>query len=519
MVNHRSDGKKGYALKISELSSKELAQIKKDCTVITKVLKAFQSFQKPKRYVLYTFSPDKEFIYIPRYYAFEKIGKPKFISFPKEKPVHDGLNCLYKPLEHQKAAIAKLEETFGKKKQIGAGGLLSLPCGYGKTFCAIWTIIEIIKLRGIIVVPTSCLMNQWMEAIAQIAPDAKVGSVQRSKVDVEGKDIVVVMLHSLCLKEYRDSVFNDFSVAVYDECHHIASEMFCKSMIKLRCRYTLGLSATPVRKDGLSEIIHMFIGPLIHKERRSGKNNVVIKKLRLLSENPAYQTQYLPNGTKNTSRMTTEISKFKERNILLHYILYRLVAQGRKILVISSRKDHLREIKGMLDHKPPKTREGTGATSGFYFGRVGMGEKDHKKMLEESSKCDIVLGIDSLAKEGLDIPDRNTLVWATPPGCDIEQPSGRILRKIHTDLNPLIVDLVDNTGNYVKHSSDRDKWFREQNYVIEAEKIELLGDPGLWKEKVKHYMDNPGKIEKQKGSKKEKEKEKEEIYFQCLLED
>ena len=98
----------------------------------------------------------------------------------------------------------------------------------------------------------------------------------------------------------------------------------------------------------------------------------------------------------------------------------------------------------------------------------------------------MVLGIDALAKEGLDIPDLNTLIFATPAGVDVEQPVGRILRKFHKGLNPMVIDLVDNTGNYVKHSKHRDAWYTDENYVIQDRHIQLVGT--TWTEQVQGYI-------------------------------
>ena len=145
-------------------------------------------------------------------------------------------------------------------------------------------------------------------------------------------------------------------------------------------------------------------------------------------------------------------------------------------------------LKEMLDTARilhPDT--GKPITYGFYYGKQGMNRQTHKALLAESAKSDIVLGIDIIAKEGLDIPDRNTLVWSTPPGVEIEQPAGRILRKYHKDINPMIIDIVDNTGNFPNHSRERDKWFTDEDYVIHDHTVELLG-PQNWEEHLTEYI-------------------------------
>lgn len=448
-----------------------VAEMKRECTVTTTVLPAFKNFQKPKVYPLYYLSADRKALYLPRYYAIEKLGPPDYVALSSGRKINVPFPA--QPLPHQLAAIEKLDALYNDDSQLGGGGVLSLPCGYGKTFCAIRTICRL-GLSALIIVPTECLMDQWMDAIKQFAPSASLGYIQRDHVDVNGKDIVVAMLHSLSLKDYPPSTFDQFGITIYDECHHLGSEYFSKSMKKIRTKFTLGLSATPIRRDGLSPVFFHFLGPLLHKERRSGSNVVIIKKFDLYSSSSHYEVLRDQSGNKKTPCMITAISKFEERNRLIVSIFRELIGQGRRILLLSSRKQHLHDLKDMLDAAGiRRPSDGRYATYGFYYGKTGMTREKHKIMRNESAKCDIVLGISNLAQEGLDIPDRNTLVWSTPPGTEIEQPVGRILRKFHKDLHPIVIDLVDHTGNFVTQSRARDKWFREEGYVIQRCRVNL----------------------------------------------
>lgn len=458
---HKCLGRLGYTLRKDGITKEEEVRLKKDLTITTKVLPAFKEFQKPKTYKVFWQSP--EAYYIPRYYAIREFGDPEYISMPDGEPIK--AKCLREPLPHQRAAVAALCEKFDRSKQIGDGGVLSLPCGWGKTYCAIRTVCQL-GLAALIVVPTECLMDQWAEAIETMTGSKSIGKIQQSTVDVEGRDFVIAMLHSISLKDYPLSTFDRFGITIFDECHHISSETFCRAMMRIRTRFTLGLSATPERSDGLSPIFYNFIGPLFHQEKRTGSNTVWIKKFYLNSTSENYGVLRMANGTKNTAGMTTNIAKMPERNALIYHILKTYGGQGRKILVLSSRKEHLRTLKEMIDTTEVPGPGGAQLTTGFYWGKTGVTRTVHRAMLAESSKCDLIFGIDVIAKEGLDIPGLNTLIFATPPGVEIEQPVGRILRKFHLDLNPVVVDLVDNTGNYVSHFNTRRDWYIDENYII-----------------------------------------------------
>ena len=507
-IMHKCLGRLGYTVLKNRITREQEKGIKTDLTVTTTVLPAYQDFQKPKVYQLYWHNTNAYFL--PRFYGVATFGQPEFNGLTDGQPI--SVECPQGPLPHQHTALDKLFRIFDNKKELGDGGVLQLPCGYGKTYCAIKTICHL-GLCGLIIVPTECLLEQWIEAIHKMTGGkAQVGIIQQDRVETKDKDFVIAMLHSICLKDYPAETFDPFGITVFDECHHIGSETFSKAMMKIRTRFVLGLSATPVRRDGLSPVFHHFLGPLFHSEKRSGANSVTVKKVRFNSTSSHYEVIRMANGTKCTSAMTTNISKFPARNDVIRQIIKEVMAQGRKVLVLSSRKEHLHELKRII--ADIKTVNGFPITSGFYYGKSGMNRKEHKRILLESAQCDVVLGIDVIAKEGLDIPDLNTLIFATPAGMDVEQPVGRILRKFHAHLNPVVFDLVDNTGNYTKHSSERDKWYYEEGYTINELLLEL-DVPASMPEKIRDFVQN-----KQKPVLPRKSREREEIVFeQCVLDD
>jgi hypothetical protein len=106
---------------------------------------------------------------------------------------------------------------------------------------------------------------------------------------------------------------------------------------------------------------------------------------------------------------------------------------------------------------------------------------------------------------------------------EIEQPAGRILRKYHKDINPMIIDIVDNTGNFPNHSRERNKWFAEEDYIIHDHTVELINDTELWKAPVADYL-HKMKMEtvRRRKAKIEKEREEAEVgpdLTKCVLND
>ena len=89
----------------------------------------------------------------------------------------------------------------GPYKTKSRGGIISVPCGWGKTIMALY-LISALKRKTIVIVHKEFLLNQWIKRIEEFLPEARIGIIQASKVDVQNKDIVIGMLQSLSSKDY-----------------------------------------------------------------------------------------------------------------------------------------------------------------------------------------------------------------------------------------------------------------------------------------------------------------------------
>jgi superfamily II DNA or RNA helicase len=189
----------------------------------------------------------------------------------------------------------------------------------------------------------------------------------------------------------------------------------------------LGLSATPVRKDGLSRVIHWFIGPTFFEYVLTGKKEVSVQvtNFNLNCRMPVLNTKNIQTSLATT---TTLICNMHERNKLIIDKITDLAAAGHKVILLSDRRSHCKTLKDMLST--------AGIEGALYLG--GMKNAD----LELSKEKDVLFATYSMAKEGLDIPELDALILATPRS-DVIQACGRILHG-KTDLSPIIVDIVDN---------------------------------------------------------------------------
>lgn len=113
-------------------------------------------------------------------------------------------------------------------------------------------------------------MDQWRERLSVfLGIDPKeIGQISGSKKHITGK-LDVAVIQSLCRKGVVDDIVAEYGHVIVDECHHVAALSFEQLMKKVKAHYVLGLSATPVRKDGHHPIIIMQCGPI--RYRYSGK--------------------------------------------------------------------------------------------------------------------------------------------------------------------------------------------------------------------------------------------------------
>ena len=215
-------------------------------------------------YPIYMESNNK--LYVPRYFGIKYFGYPKNVKINSGKNIDVKFNGELR--DYQNAIIDTYIHYIGindKDKCIdnlnmGKGGAsIEVGCGRGKTVMAL-KIIELVGKKTRIIVHKEFLKNQWIERINQFLPDAKIGCIQGQIIDIEDRDIVIIMLQSLSQKEYPEEIFKDFGLTIVDECHHISSEVFSKSLQINITAYSLALSATMDRKDGLTWIFKYFLG-------------------------------------------------------------------------------------------------------------------------------------------------------------------------------------------------------------------------------------------------------------------
>jgi hypothetical protein len=145
-------------------------------------------------------------------------------------------------------------------------GVLSAPTAFGKTVVAAWLIAQR-KVNTLVLVHRRQLMDQWRERLALFfdTPIEDLGQIGGGKTKVTGR-IDVGLIQSLIRKGEVKDLVAEYGQVIVDECHHIPAFTFEQVLKQVKARYVVGLTATPIRKDGHHPIIMMQCGPIRFRE-------------------------------------------------------------------------------------------------------------------------------------------------------------------------------------------------------------------------------------------------------------
>jgi len=366
---------------------------------------------------------------VPQYF-----GKSHLSQHPDDRrnaPVRADIKFVGQLRDYQSNAVALAS----------GGGIISLPCGYGKSIVGL-ALAAKLGLRTMIMVHKEFLANQWIEVIQRFCPGASIGRVQADTHDIE-KDFVICMIQTLCSREHPPRTFESIGLLIVDEAHHICAKVFSQTMFKLCPKVTIGLSATPERKDGLTRVLHWFLGPTVMTITRKSTE---VKVREVTFTGPFPDVAHTRNGQLDMATMITDLTRVTDRNEMIFKEITELLKTNRNILVLSDRREHCQLIVDRF-----------GADAGLYYGGLAQ------EALDAAASKRLIVGTFALAQEGLDIPKLDTVIFATPKA-DIVQASGRILRS--SGNQPLVIDIIDQWCMFPNMFLKRRKQYLAMSFTV-----------------------------------------------------
>lgn len=329
------------------------------------------------------------------------------------------------------------------------GAMLILPCGFGKTVCALW-LAHALNRRALVIVNSSNLLRQWKKRVEQFLPLARIGVIQQDVAQGDNCDVVIAMLQSLSKKQYADTLLAGFGTVIVDEAHHIAAPMFSRAMRKLPARNIIGLSATPDRPDGLGIALNWFMGVEAYRAQRVQERVDV----RMITYTRGNQEELVyRNGKVRYPEMVNRMVADVARQQLVHSLISRYYAIGRHVLVLCDRREQVTDVARLLAISHPLLKVGV----------VLGGMKEG--VTEPALSCQVIVSTYHYFSEGADVPRLDTLILATPRG-NIEQALGRILRPHPEKATPLVVDICDSFSLFAGMMWKRHGYYRKNKYWV-----------------------------------------------------
>ena len=352
-------------------------------------------------------------------------------------------------------------------------GVLCAPTAFGKTVTA----AAIIARRGVntlVLVHRTELLQQWQERLQAFlnmdvgVGKGVVGTIGGGKAKPTGR-IDIAVMQSLSRQGEVNALVDNYGQVIVDECHHVGAASFDAILKRIKAKFVLGLTATPIRRDGQQPIIFMQCGPIRHTAARpaSAPHDLeVLPRSRFaridLPTTAGIQDvfRHLANDGARTEAIATEITAAFE--------------QGRKVLVLTERTEHLDAIHLALAARVP---------SPFVLhGR--MSKKRRADLIAELDALApeaprILLATGKLVGEGFDHPPLDTLVLAMPVSWKgtLQQYAGRLHREHASKTDVRIIDFVD-TGHpaLLRMWDKRQRGYRAMGYRMG---IEAGGDDGV----------------------------------------
>jgi superfamily II DNA or RNA helicase len=358
-------------------------------------------------------------------------------------------------LEDHRRALPEVDFTFngvlkGYQRQAVADVLsrdfdvLQAPTGSGKTVMALAIITER-KQSALIIVHSKELLNQWLDRIVTFLgiPRNEIGLIGAGKFTI-GDTITVGIINSIYPIAHDIKQF--FGHVIVDECHRCPSRTFTEAVSAFDCKYMLGLSATPYRRDGLTKLIGWYLGRKVEVKQSDLTENDIVLDVEVVTK----ATDFIPHSdpSEQYSQMLSELAEDRNRNrLIVNDVKKEASNGGGTCLVLSDRKSHCEAISSMLSD--------AGVTADVLTGDTRDREREAIVSRLNTGGVKVLVATGQLIGEGFDCKCLSTLFLATPIKFSgrLIQYLGRVLRPAPGKNKARIYDFVDENVGVLRASA------------------------------------------------------------------
>lgn len=425
-------------------------------------------------------------------------NKPRIVGCAENFPQHIGLprgcldavldllqeNDIRPELQDERLAgrkvTAKFTGTLRKDQKAAVRemlkhevGVLCAPTAFGKTVTAA-ALIARRKVSTLVMVHRTELLRQWQERLTGFLeiPKGGLGVIGGGKKKPSGK-IDIAVMQSLSRRGDLGELLDQYGQIIIDECHHLSAFSFEAILKQAKAKFVVGLTATPIRRDGHQPIIFMQCGPIRHSAARPETAPAqlevwpkVLPAPEIPPDSPIQDVfRILANDATRNRRIVGDV--------LASY------REGRKVLVLTERTDHL-----------PLLQEALGDEVEHCFVLHGrLSKKQRTTVFAELDALDesaprVLLATGRLIGEGFDHPPLDTLVLAMPISWKgtLQQYAGRLHRE-HADKQDVrIYDYAETDQPQLSRMWDkRQRGYRAMGYEIKPMESVILGNGTILK--------------------------------------
>jgi superfamily II DNA or RNA helicase len=392
----------------SSLDQRLRKQIVDECTVVSDVT----------RDKIECFLVDNGKVYLPKSYA-------EHTGLPLEEQKYASLSTTYtdfKLREYQLEVETQMDGVFEHYRSI----LLSLHCGWGKSYFAILYSLKL-GLKTLVAVFRNTLIDQWKESILNVNKNLKVQILENKTPKDENADFYIILGENLSNRKLEE--FSDVGTFICDEAHTFCSPSVSKSLLRVQPKYSISLTATPVRQDKLDRVLQLHFGDAVIT--RGMRRNYNVYRLKTKFKPTVEQT---PMGKIDWNTVIDSQCGNGERNEMIVRLCQFFA--NRNILILSKRV----ELQGKYLYK--RLQE-VGEDVEIFMGS--------KRTYNKESR--ILIGTMSKVGTGFDNPRLDMLILASDCASLYDQYLGRTMRR--QDTCPIVVDITDNFSVFTSHYNTR----------------------------------------------------------------
>lgn len=380
------------------------------------------------------FLEGRNILKIPRFYPVENyINDFKIIN-----KLNDGYDI---KINHNIILRDDLQKNIVKYMLNNKSGIIQANPGSGKTIVSIYSIATI-KKKTIILVHRESLLHQWIGPGTQEKKQGFLSYTDINKSEIGiltsynfketlKKSIILVtdQTFTSLLRRNREEFLlelNNSNIGLFlaDEVHTtVGAPTFAECSIHIPANIVFGLSATPYRWDGNSDIINYHLGDTFVPEGKSSTMDANITVMLFdFGFLPKSYTYIYWGGFFQRSRYLTILKNSKIFMKVCNGLINKFVNDGRQILVVGER---IKLLELLFKNSSCNSK-------GLFVGSSKLDKIDNQLTFTTPGK----------SRDGVDYVSKDCLIL-TSPISNIEQMTGRTLRIKEGKKQPIIIDLVD----------------------------------------------------------------------------